>query len=304
MNLLTQTLHPDNLRRAWEDVAENGGIPGVDNITIRRWRRSWEERLVELARAVRANQYKPTKLRRRRIPKKTPGQYRTLRIPTITDRVLQRAVLQQLYPIFEPKFLPCSCGYRPGRSLKDAVRAITHWRKQGHVWVLDADIDDFFNQVNHTLLHQFLQEDLPDQSLMPLINQWLKIGRSHPDKPVGIPMGSPLSPLLANVYLHRLDEALTGDGYILIRYADDFILLNRSRQQAEQSHKRTAEILNTLHLQLEPAKTRITSFDEGFDFIGVHFEETLYWYNWQNKRIEIHDDNTDWLFNNFGPDYT
>lgn len=301
--LLRQTLHLDNLRQAWQNVAENDGVAGVDNVTIRRWQRTWEDQLVKLAHAVRTNQYKPAPLRRRRIPKTQPGQYRTLRIPTVTDRVLQRAVLQQLYPIFEPRFLDCSYGYRPGRSLKQAVQAITHWRRRGYQWLLDADIDDFFNQVDHTLLRQFLQTDLTDHTLLPLINQWLQAGRSDPHQAIGIPMGSPLSPLLANVYLHRLDEALTHQGYILVRYADDFIVLSRSQEQANQSYHFVQQILHSLKLRYEPDKTQITSFADGFKFIGVHFEESWYWYIWEEKRIEVHDGRPDWLFNDFGPDY-
>lgn len=301
ITLLQQTLHPDNLRQAWEEIAENEGIAGVDNLSIRAWRRNWEERLIQLAAAVRANQYRPSRLRRRRIPKTASREWRILRIPTVTDRVLQRAVLQQLYPIYEPRFLDCSYGYRPGRSLKHAVQRIVNLRRQGYDWVLDADIDDFFNQVDHSLLSQFLAQDLPDVSLLPLINCWLTAGQAEPGK--GIPIGSPLSPLLANVYLHRLDQQITAQGYALVRYADDFILLSAGGERAQQSYRDVADALAQLHLRYEPRKTSVTTFAAGFEFIGVHFEETWYWYTWQDKRIEVHQDQADWLFGDYGPEY-
>ncbi len=302
MTLLQQTLQPANLRRAWEAVAENGGMPGVDNLSIRVWRRTWEARLMALAQAVRTGQYRASPLRERRIPKSTPGQFRTLRIPTVTDRVLQRAVLQRLYPICEPRFLDCSTGYRPGRGLHDAVRRITQLRRQGHGRVLDADIDDFFNQVDHALLTDFLLEDLPDRSLEALFRQWLTVDCITPDCTRGIPMGAPISPLLANVYLHRLDLHISAEGFPHVRYADDFIVLARSEAQLQTAYKLVADALAALRLRYEPTKTQLTSFDEGFTFLGVHFEETWYWYTYEEKRIEVHG-NRDWLIRQFGPDY-
>ncbi|NKQ35675.1 MAG: hypothetical protein HF973_08685 [Chloroflexi bacterium] len=302
MSLLQKTLHPANLRRAWEAVAANEGSAGVDNITIRKWRRSWEERLVALATAVRGNQYRPGRLRRRRIPKPGGGR-RTLRIPTVTDRVLQRAVLQQLYPIYDPQFLDCSFGYRPGIGLKDAVRTVNRLRRQGFVWVLDADIDDFFNQIDLPLLRQFLHKDLPDASLLPLLDLWLITWRRHGRPNKGIPMGAPLSPLLANLYLHRLDQELVGQAIPIVRYADDFIILLRTEAQAQRCYHLVADLLARLKLRYEPGKTQLTSFDAGFEFLGVHFEETWYWYVWDDKRIEVRDDRTDWLFSDYGPVY-
>ncbi len=199
VNLKSTALALPNLRRAWDDVAANGGGPGVDNITISQWRRNWEARLIELARAVRSNQYKPGGLRIRRIPKPNAPDMRVLRIPTLTDRVLQRAVYQQLAPICERRFFNCSYGYRPGRGLQDAVRHITRLRKQGYQWVLDADIDDFFNQIDHTLLRRFLRLDFYDTSLLPLIDQWLQAWQIQPGEARGIAMGSPISPLLPNI---------------------------------------------------------------------------------------------------------
>ncbi|RMH34898.1 MAG: group II intron reverse transcriptase/maturase [Gammaproteobacteria bacterium] len=303
MTLLKQATALDNLHRAWEEIAENKGIAGVDDITIKRWQRNYQERLHALSINARNGTYKPRKLRLRRIPKKTPGEYRILRIPTVTDRVLQRAVLQVLYPIYEPRFLDCSYGYRPGRSLKDAVQRIILWRVNEYEHVLDADIDDFFNQVDHAILLNFLRQDLPDQSLFTLFHAWLKVGRTSPEEARGIPMGSPISPLFANVYLHRLDMALKELGFPIVRYADDFVVFSETSAGIEQAYQRVEQILNRLELHYEPAKTRLTTFEDGFTFVGVHFQNDSYEYVWKGKRVEVHGDEVDWLFSQYGPDY-
>lgn len=303
MSLLRQAVALPNLKQAWEEVAENKGIPGVDNVSIARWGRNWEARLHALADAVLRNTYRPRKLRVRRIPKKNRREYRELRIPTVTDRVLQRAVLQVLYPVFEPRFLDCSFGYRPQRGLKDAVERILVLRVNEYLHVLDADIDDFFNQVDHGLLLDFLRADLPDRSLLGLIQAWLRVGRPDPDEARGIPMGSPLSPLLANVYLHRLDCRVQALGFQMVRYADDFLVFAETRADAERAYREVEAILADLRLIYEPSKTRLTSFEEGFHFVGVAFQGDTYEYVWQNKRIEVSGTEVDWLFSRYGPDY-
>jgi group II intron reverse transcriptase/maturase len=302
-NLLDQALEMDNLREAWNEVAENNGMPGVDNVSIARWQRNWEERLVNLAQAVRSNHYRPAKLRVRRIPKKRRDEYRTLRIPTVADRVLQRAVLQILYPIYEPRFLPCSYGYRPGRSLKDAVQAILDFRERGYTWVLDADIDAFFDNVDQTLLLARLRAQLADPQLLALIGQWLKRARPTPDCARGLPMGGPLSPLLANVMLHPLDQELLARGWKVVRYADDFIVLTKTQPAVQEAYAATERMLARMHLRYEPTKTEMVTFEAGFEFLGVKFEEDEYSYPWEDKRIVVEGNQADWLFNAYGPDY-
>lgn len=303
MKLLHHTLDSANLRRAWVAVGANDGAAGVDHETVAVWGRNWEARLAALAADVRAGLYRPGQLRERRVPKADGDELRLLRIPTVTDRVLQRAVLQVLHPIMEPRFLSCSYGYRPGRGVADAVRAIARLRRQGYVWVLDADIDDFFNQVHHATLREFLDADLPDDSLLGLIDAWNKVDPLSPAADRGIPMGSPLSPLLANVYLHRLDAAVTARGFPLVRYADDFIVLAAWPDGRAAAYKLVEETLVALRLRYEPRKTRLASFDEGFDFLGVHFEESWYWYLHDDKRIEVRTDDDDDLLDRFTPEY-
>jgi group II intron reverse transcriptase/maturase len=311
--LLDRALDMDNLRLAWNEIADNEGIPGVDEVSIRIWRRNWEERLVGLAQAVRTNTYRPKRLRLRRIPKRDRRAWRTLRIPTVSDRVLQRAVLQVLYPIFESRFLDCSFGYRPGRSLQDAVDRILVLRENGYRWLLDADIDNFFDNLDHELLMQCLEADLsdmpdgisglPDSSLFRLFELWLMNGRVQPQKAAGLPMGSPLSPLLANVFLHRLDRALSEAGYPLVRYADDFLVFGTSQEEVETIYQVVESALEVMKLRYEPGKTRLASFEQGFEFLGVLFEGDTYQYRWEDKTIEVRGKKADWLFSRYGPDY-
>ncbi len=301
--LLQQALSPDILRLAWNEVEENQGVGGTDGVSLKAWRRNWEERLANLAAAVRANTYQPHKLRLRKIPKRDRREMRSLRIPTIDDRVLQRAVLEVLHPVFEPRFLDCSFGYRPRRGLRDAVQRIIVLRENGYRFVLDADIDAFFDNVDHELLLTFLQNDLPDDSLLPLIRRWLALGCVAPGRAVGIPLGSPLSPLLANVYLHRLDRSLVNGGWELTRYADDFLVFAESEGRVERARAETANILAHLRLGFEPSKTRPASFEAGFDFLGVHFVGDEYHYTFLDKEVKVDGNQVDFLFGLYGPEY-
>lgn len=303
MKLIHQVLAMPNLRQAWVEVSANDGAAGVDHETIAVWARNWEARLAALAADVRAGLYRPGELREILVPKASGDGMRLLRIPTITDRVLQRATLQVLHPIVDPRFLAVSYGYRPGRGVPNAVRAIVHLRRQGYTWVLDADIDDFFNQVDHKLLAHFLNEDLPDDSLTNLILRWNKVDCLTPACDRGVPMGSPLSPLLANLYLHRLDMAVTAAGYPLVRYADDFIVLAAWPEGRAAAYELVNDALTALRLRYEPHKTRLASFDEGFDFLGVHFEESWYWYLHEDRRVEVRTDADDWLLDRYRPEY-
>jgi len=303
-NLLERALQLENMRLAWNEVEQNKGVGGVDRVSLRVWARNYEERLVNLAQSVKANRYKPRKLRLRKIPKKTPGEFRILRIPTIDDRVLQRAFLQVLQPRFEKRFLDCSYGYRWKRSIKNAVQKILVVRENDRRWVLDADIDEFFDSVDHDLLLEFLHRDLQDHSLMPWIKRWLAIGLIDLDKRLGISLGSPLSPLWANIFLHRLDQVVVRDhGWDMVRYADDFLVFARDRNELEEIYKMVGETLEDLHLSYEPSKTRLTTFEEGFDFIGVYFEGDQYSYVYQNKKVEVEGNEVDWLFGMYGPEY-
>lgn len=301
MRLIDRILHPDNLRQAWEEVAEKKSAPGVDDVSIKRWRRNWEERLVNLAAAVRGNTYRPRRLRRFTVPK-SDGSLRHLAILTVTDRVLQRAALRVLDDRFDRQFLDCSYGYRAGRGVRDAVSAIVQYRDAGLQWVLDADIDECFDSLSHDVLLGFVREEVDDPIVLRLIEQWLWIGQRDPERAVGIPLGAVLSPLCCNVYLHRLDQALTARGYALVRYADDFCAFCATRVEAEVAWQDTAGILAGLELRLEPRKTAIAHFDRGFDYLGVHFYRDTYSFLCDGKRVTVEGDFDDWLFHDYVPD--
>jgi group II intron reverse transcriptase/maturase len=293
--MIERVLAWDNLCDAWGRVADNRGAPGIDGVSIRRFARHWEANLRQLRELVLTNRYRPGKLRRIAVPKRTGGQ-RLLSVPNVGDRVLQRAALNILDDIFERRFLDCSYGYRVGRSLKDALRRILSYRDRGLVWVLDADIDECFDSLDHTLLLEFLAAEVSDPVMRGLSRAWLKVGQRHPNPPRGIPLGMPLSPLWCNVYLHRLDWELVRRRWPLVRYADDFIVCCASREQAEHAREVTAGILETLHLQLEPNKTRVGSFEQGFEYLGVRFQRDSYVFVWEGKRFEVEGPTPTWLW--------
>ncbi len=299
--MIDQILTQHNLEEAWDDVRAGKGAAGSDGVSVKRWGRNWEERLVNLRRAVMANTYRPAPLERYSVPKKSGGR-RHLTNLTVTDKVLQRAVLNVLDGVFDPLFLPSSYGYRKGRSIADAVEAICAHRDAGFTWVLDADVDECFDSLDHGLLVRFVRDEVDDPIVLRLIEGWLRVGRRDPDVACGIPLGAVISPLLSNVYLHRLDLALVSLGWIVVRYADDFVVLCHTEAEARAAWQDTAAALGPLKLQLEPRKTAVTDFDAGFDYLGVHFERDEYSYVWENKRITVEGDFPDFLFA-YGPGY-
>ncbi len=295
MKSVDDFLSIENLTQAWERVADNRGAPGLDRVSIQRFGRNWEENLRRLRELVRAGHYKPAKLRRLAVPKSGGGQ-RLLSIPAVADRVLQRAALNVLDDVYERVFLSCSYGYRMRRSVRHALQAILEYRDRGLGWVLDADIDECFDSLDHAALTGFLVEHVRDESILSLIRIWLEQGRRYRDPDRGIALGMPISPLLCNVYLHRLDCALRRARWALVRYADDFVICCSSEEQAWRAAKTTAEILAHLRLKLEPRKTRITSFEQGFDFLGIRFERDHYTFTWEEKRIEVRGPVPEWLW--------
>jgi len=296
MHLNDQVLHWNNLTDAWLGVAENRGAPGADEMSIQRFARNWEAHLRRLRDAVRANQYRPGRLRQFTVPKPSGEGERLIAIPTVADRVLQRAVLNVIDDVFDRQFLDCSYGYRAGRSLHQAVAALLAHRDRGLTSVLDADIDECFASLDHELLLGFLAETIDDPVVLGLLRAWLRVGRraTHPDR--GIALGMPVSPLCCNVYLHRLDRELARNHWTHVRYADDFVCCCATSSQAEHARQVVAEILADLRLQLEPTKTRIASFEEGFDFLGVRFYRDTYEFQWEGKTVEVSGPTPDWLW--------
>ena len=279
----------DILWWAWDEVRANRGAPGVDGVTIERVEASGVASfLQELAAALKAGSYRPAPLRRVHIPKPgQPGTTRPLGIPTVRDRVVMAAARLVLEPVFEADFLPSSYGFRPKRSAHQAIEAIRVEANRGADWVLDADVRDCFGSIDHDALMRQVARRVRDRRMLKLLRAWLRAGVLEDgvttETGSGTPQGSPISPLLANVALHVLDVEWARIGSklgMLVRYADDFIVLCTSRTRAEEARRRVGEILAGLGLQLHPDKTRIaclTRGHEGFDFLGFHLHKVEAW---------------------------
>lgn len=255
------------LTAGWQRVWRNGGAAGGDGVTIEAFAAGVADRLVALSTALRAGDYRPGPLRHVDIPK-TNGGTRRLTIPSVRDRVAQSAVAQVLTPLLDREFEDSSFGYRPGRGVAQAVARVERLRAEGYVWALDADIDDFFDTIPIDPLAARFAALVGEGPLVELVSLWLEQG-SRDGR--GVPQGSPLSPLLANLHLDVLDEALSGRGLRLIRYADDFLVLAKDEAAIRDGLKRTTAVLARLGLALDPDKTRIRGYDETLRFLGRCF---------------------------------
>jgi RNA-directed DNA polymerase len=264
-----------NLQAAWERVQANGGAAGCDGQTVAHFAAHAEANLQALHEQLRTKQYRPRPVKRVDIPKAGGGK-RPLGIPCVRDRIVQQAVLQVLQPIFEPLFSRRSHGFRPERGTRTALEVVDRALEHGYEWVVDADIERFFETVDHELLNRQLNAVIADGSVLNLIQAFLKsgvlVGGSEiAATEVGTPQGGPLSPLLANVYLHPLDQALEAEGFGLVRYADDFVIFAKTRERADEARGVVEATLTALRLRLHPEKTRVVRLDSGFDFLGFHY---------------------------------
>lgn len=266
------------LERAWELVSKNEGACGVDGVTIERFKAMKDRYLAELQEALKAGSYKPESVRRVYIPK-GDGTQRPLGIPCVKDRIVQAAVKMTLEPIFEKEFLSMSYGFRPGLGAKDALREVDSLLVQGSVWVVDADVQKYFESIPKDKLMDRVKERIADGKILELVqaflDQSIMEGCTTWTPLKGTPAGAVLSPLLANIYLHDLDVHMTNKGYRMIRYADDFVTLCTTEEEA---HKALAEVRQWMchnGLMLHPEKTHIgncTIEGQGFEFLGYRFE--------------------------------
>ncbi|MCA1681772.1 MAG: group II intron reverse transcriptase/maturase [Actinobacteria bacterium] len=270
----------DVLWRAWVTVFRNGGAPGVDQTTLAQVQEYGVTRLLdELADELRDGRYRPLPTRRVFIPK--PGvnnELRPLSIPSVRDRIVQAAVKIVLEPVFEADMLPCSFGFRPKRSAHDALQVLIDESWRGRRWVVETDIANCFSAIPQEKLMQAIEERVCDQSILKLLRVILRAGvmeNGQVRRPVmGAPQGGVISPLLCNVYLHRIDRAWdTREHGVLVRFADDAVVMCKSREQAEAALARLRMLLAELGLEPKEAKTRIVRLEvggAGFDFLGFH----------------------------------
>lgn len=277
-SLMDKVYRPETLERAWQRVASKGGAGGVDGQSLESFGRHAKEYLKELSEALRTGSYRAQAVRGVEIPKGA-GQWRRLGIPTIKDRIVQRAVKMVIEPIFEHEFLPCSHGMRPQRSCKDALRVVDESLKAGHCWVVDADITDYFGSIPHGPLMQTVEHWISDGAVLDLLRQWLsqqvleQMREWTPES--GTPQGAVISPLLSNLYLHEFDQHLCERGYRLVRYCDDFVILCDTQSEAQEAYEQVQAWMARHGLQLHPQKSRIGDCripGEGFDFLGYRFE--------------------------------
>jgi len=271
-SLINQVYEYRNLEEAFKAVKANKGAPGIDGVTIEQFEQCLEQNLREIQRQLKERRYDPQPVKRVYIPKANGGQ-RPLGIPTVKDRVVQQALKRVLEPIFERIFLNGSYGYRPGKSALQAVARAVGIIEQGYWWVVDADIEGFFDNVDHELLLDLVNEQVSDGKVLKLIRLFLESGVLKGDTleetPTGTPQGGVISPLLANIMLNHLDRRLGEEGFVLTRFADDFLIHCKTEYDAKKALERTTEILEKeLHLKLNPEKTAIRMISRGVDFLG------------------------------------
>jgi group II intron reverse transcriptase/maturase/CRISPR-associated endonuclease Cas2 len=274
--LMELVCNMNNLNEAFLDVKASRGCAGSDGISLASFDRHRSEYLAALQLELLENRYRPRLLKRFDIPK-PDGSTRTLRVPAVRDRVAQQAVLRVINPVWEAEFEPTSYAYRKGRSVKQAINAVERYRDEGYTWVLRSDVDDYFDEIPHDQLIERFKKQVSDSQIVDLIEKWVKCVDGTPTKVTGkgIPQGSAVSPLLSNIYLDRFDEAMCSLGYKLIRYADDFVVACKSKEEAEDSLRDATRELSHDNLRLKEAKTVVTDFKNGFVFLGYHLIGSL-----------------------------
>lgn len=277
-SLYDKVYRPEVLKAAWQRVKRNKGAAGIDRVSIERFDAQAGNYLDELHHTLKMGQYRLQPVKRLEIPK-GGGKTRPLGIPTVKDRVVQAALKSVIEPIFERHFLDTSYGFRPGRGCKDALRDVNQGLKECYCWVVDADIQGYFDNIVHEKLMERIEATISDGAVLRLIRQFLEqdiLAEARRWTPVkGTPQGAVLSPLLANIYLHTLDEKLAEEGYRLVRYADDFVILCQSQEEAERALGSVRGWMAKNELSLHPDKTHIgdcRKAGQGFEFLGYRFE--------------------------------
>jgi RNA-directed DNA polymerase len=282
-SLIDKVYASRTLAAAWRQVHARDGAGGVDRQTVAQFARHAEMHLEHLSAALRTGIYVPQPVRRCWIGKQGSAEKRPLGIPTVKDRVVQTALRLVLEPIFEREFLPCSHGFRPQRGCKDALREVHRLLEEGATWVVDADIKSYFDTIPHAPLMTEVRTRIADGRVLELLEAYLTQGvldgleQWTPE--AGTPQGAVISPLLANVYLHPVDQALAAAGYQVVRYADDLVILCASEDEAQRALSLLRTLLESRGLRLHPEKTRVVdaTLPGGFEFLGYHFEQGKRW---------------------------
>ncbi|MEG9299123.1 group II intron reverse transcriptase/maturase [Mangrovibacillus sp. Mu-81] len=274
-SLIDKVYKWSNLLDAWKAVKVNRGNGGIDGITIEKFEIQPDMYLREIQRLLKENRYEPDPVLRTYIEKDN-GKLRPLGIPTIRDRVTQQAVRQVIEPIFEKHFYNHSYGFRKGRSAHQAIDIIRRAKRAGYNYVLDLDIQSFFDEIPHEELMKKVNEKISDGRVLNLLSSWLTAGIMEDDQfhesKIGSPQGGVISPLLANIYLNHYDWEMQKKGFSIVRYADDAVVLCKSRLKANQAYKVSKHVIEEeLHLRMHPEKTKVVHFDEGFRFLGLDF---------------------------------
>ena len=282
-SLIDKVYRPQTLKAAWHKVKGNAGAAGVDGQSVKQFGWRAESYLAELEQALKAEEYQPEPIKRVEIPK-AGGKMRPLGIPAVKDRIVQTALKLVIEPIFEREFEESSYGFRPQRSAKDALREVDELIQQGYTHVVDADLESFFDTIPHAALMRQIAERISDGRVLELIGLFLSQdiiqGMKRWTPTGGTPQGAVISPLLANIYLHPLDRQMKQQGYRMVRYADDFVVLCRTAQQAQAALEEVKSWVEQNGLRLNADKTHVgdcRQAGQGFEFLGYRFEAGQRW---------------------------
>ncbi len=272
--LLEQILSPTNLNRAYKKVRSNKGKAGVDKMEVDALKGHLIENRDKLLQSIRDGKYRPNPVRRVEIPKEN-GKKRKLGIPTVVDRVVQQAITQVLSPVYEQQFSPHSYGFRPGKNAHQALSKCRDYITDGYVYAVDMDLQQFFDTVHHSKLVEVLSKTIKDGRVVSLIHKYLRAGvvtgNKFEDTKLGVPQGGPLSPLLGNIMLHELDKELQRRGHRFVRYADDLLILCKSRRSAERTLRNIVPFIEEkLSLKVNKEKTNVSIISKT-KFLGYAF---------------------------------